>query len=425
MTLTGRGSGGGRARENVRARPDPDHVNALLLDVCRHYAAAPGKSVGARTTWVCPRCKKAKLEANPGRGVAGCWNAACDVPQSADALGLIAFFEGLERRTQFPELLRRAADALGPLADANPAARRSHGRGTGARTGARTGAEAGREDAAQAPAVQPAPDPDLLDAAYKGLLALCPLSRRDLGYWRSRGLSIETVRLARLASATRPRVLAAARHLESELGREALLSVPGFFENAAGRLTCTLTGDYALIPYLDRRGRIATVEGRATDAQRARMLRRGFKAKYVSMRGSGSHLYLFPGLDFDRIQAFTEGSVGAIFAAQEGLTVGAIKGVRCYRAPDGGPLPELAGADLGGRTVPFIPDADDPPKPDVLDAAPRAARALTAPHYGRAAIAYLPRGLDLDEWLRSLPPDNAARRHAFSRMLARASPQEG
>ena len=242
-------------------------------------------------------------------------------------------------------------------------------------------------------------------------------------FWSSRGLTPGTVRQARLASATRPRILAALGRLAAEIGEEALLSVPGFFENGSGRLSFTLLGDYQLVPYLDRTGRITTIEGRATEAQRKRLEQSGIKAKYVSLRRSGSHLYLFPGLSFDDIQAFTEGSVGAMVAAQEGLCVAAIKGVRCYRNPDGGPLPELAGADLSGRTVPFIPDADDPPNSDVLDSAPKAALVLTRPHSGRPAIAYLPRGLDLDEWLLSLPKDRLQRRRAFAALLARAGPQ--
>jgi hypothetical protein len=87
--------------------------------------------------------------------------------------------------------------------------------------------------------------------------------------------------------------------------------------------------------------------------------------------------------------------LGAIVAARFGLAIGAIKGCRSYTSTDGTPLPELVGADLGGRTVPYLPDADDPPKGDVVREAPKAARALTLPHNGGPAIGRLPKGHDL------------------------------
>lgn len=92
----------------------------------------------------------------------------------------------------------------------------------------------------------------------------------------------------------------------------------------------------------------------------------GIGAEVLSLRGSGIRLYLFPGYAPDAIVAFTEGPLGAIVAAQEGLAVGAVKGCRSYTVPDGSPLPELAGADLGGRLVPYIPDRDDPPNEEIL-----------------------------------------------------------
>lgn len=396
--------------------PDPAEVEARLLDLCAHYAGGPGKRSGRRVTWVCPGCGKPKLEALPESGLAGCWNAACAVPTSTGALGLVAFFENLDRRREFPELLRRAGEVLGletqpsrPQHKSPPPARPD---GHGYRGAPDAAGDAGN--------LRPERDPDLLDAVYTGLLALCPLSERDLRFWASRGVGEGTARAGFFASATRARVEGAIRVLLEEFGREALLRVPGFFTNRKDLLSFTLTGDYQLIPYADHLGRVATIEGRATENQRAAMARRGLKAKYVSLRNSGSHLYLFPGLRRDAIEAFTEGTVGAIVAAQEGMTVGAIKGVRCYRGPGGGPLPELAGADLSGRIVPFVPDADDPPNPDVLEAAPKAARALTEPHGGRPALAYLPRGLDLDEWLLSLPPEK--RRPLFDELLLAAVP---
>jgi len=398
----------GRPARRRSPLPEPDEVNARLLDVCAAYAGSPGITAGRRTTWTCPQCSKSKLEALPERAMAGCWNAACPVPQTTDALGIVAFFEGLDRHREFPELLRCAGGLLG----LDPS--RKGERGADPRRN-RITVPLSRQ--APHPPVSP-PDPDLLDAVYTGLLARCPLAARDRAFWASRGVIRETVRRGRFASATPARVRAAIGRLVEEFGREGLLEVPGFFENARGRLSFTLLGDYQLIPYHDRLGRVTTIEGRATEPQRLRLARAGIKAKYVSLRSSGNHLYLFPSLAFDGIEAFTEGSVGAIVAAQEGLTVAAISGVRKYRSPDGSPLPELRGADLSGRTVPFIPDADDPPNPDVLDAAPKAALALAVPARGRPALAYLPRGLDLDDWLLSLPEH--ARPRAFEALLSRA-----
>lgn len=402
-----------RGRFGPRRRHDPEEVNRRILEVCAHYAASPGRTAGRRTTWACPVCGKHKMEALPERGMAGCWTASCPVPQTTNALGLVAFFEGLDRRLEFPAVLERAAEVLGLGEPPSEPTRKR-------RVGAPPPRKVPPPDRERANRKRrPSPDPGLLDAAYGGLLAFCPLSGRDRSFWASRGVKPATAARGRFASATRPRIAAAVRHLLGEFGREGLLTVPGFFENARGEVSFTLLGDYQLVPYVDGHGRVTTIEGRATESQRRRMARAGIEAKYVSLRDSGSHLYLFPGLPFDGIEAFTEGSVGAIVAAQEGINVAAIKGVRCYRAPDGGPLPELAGADLSGRIAPFIPDADDPPNPDVLDAAPKASRALASSARARPAICYLPRGLDLDEWLLSLP--EGARRPAFDGLLSRAA----
>ena len=67
--------------------------------------------------------------------------------------------------------------------------------------------------------------------------------------------------------------------------------------------------------------------------------------------------------------------MGAIVAADSGLAVASIMGCERFKASpspemlDGGPedpLLELKGADFGDRTVPYIPDADDPPNPNVF-----------------------------------------------------------
>ncbi len=372
-----------------RALPK-EPLKQAILDVCAFYAG-PAVRSAHRAIFRCPRCKKCKLEAHPTREIAGCWNASCPVPRTTDAIGLVAFFEELDQTQDFPRVVERGHEILGPLP--SPAAR------------------------AQGPPTSPPPDPDLLDAAYRELLRLLPATRRDLRrFWRRRGVLPSTVHRARAGSASRPGVLGALPRLEERFGRDALLSIPGFFENARGRLSFTLTGDYALLPHHDRIGRVTTLTGRATTPRQGART-----ARYVSLRDSGSHLYVFPEHDPEGLVAFTEGPMGAIVAAQEtGLAVGALNGIRSYRSPDGGPLPELVGADLDGRCVPYVSDADDPPNPDVLEEAPKAARALTEPFGGRPALAALPEGQDLDEWLLSLPRGSARRRRALLSLLASA-----
>ncbi len=377
-----------------RALPK-EPLKQAVLDVCVFYAG-PATRFARRAIFRCPRCKKYKLEVHPTREIAGCWNASCPVPRTTDAIGLVAFFEELDETLDFPRVVECGHEILRPLP-----------RGL-----------------ARAEGPQPSPqhDPDLLDAVYRDLLRLLPATRRDLRrFWRRRGVFPRTVHRARAGSASRPGVLAALARLEERFGRADLLAVPGFFENARGRLSFTLTGDYALLPHHDRTGRITTFTGRATTArQEART------ARYVSPRDSGSHLYVFPEQDPDGLVAFTEGPLGAIVAAQEtGLAVAALNGIRSYRSSDGGPLPELVGTDLAGRCVPYVPDADDPPNPDVLEEAPKAARALTEPFGGRPGLAALPKGQDLDDWLLSLPRGRERRRRALLSLLASARPPGG
>ncbi|QIN78323.1 hypothetical protein GBA65_07105 [Rubrobacter marinus] len=204
--------------------------------------------------------------------------------------------------------------------------------------------------------------------------------------------------------------------------------MPGFSEDTEnGRFKFTLTGDYLLIPYHDARGRVTTIEGRCVGEPPEGM------GKYVSLRRAGNHLYLFPGHRPEDTLAVCEGAMGAIVAAECGLAVGAIMGCECFRASSsletldgdpGDPLLELKGTDFGGRTVPYIPDADDPPNPNVLKAAPKAARWIAEPQNGRAAVALLPVGADLDEWLLSLPAGTEERRARFAALLAEANPSE-
>ncbi|MDP9480873.1 MAG: hypothetical protein M3R38_35285, partial [Actinomycetota bacterium] len=159
--------------------------------------------------------------------------------------------------------------------------------------------------------------------------------------------------------------------------------------------------------------RITTLEGRCVGKPPKGM------GKYVSLKGSGSHLYVFPGIMPEALVAFCEGVMGALVAAQEGIAVGSIQGFRRYQDPeDDGPLPELKGTDFAGRRIPYIPDVDDPPQPDVMNAAPDAALHLVGRQGGEPAIALLPHGKDLDEWL--LAEKRTQRRALFSDLVARA-----
>jgi len=227
------------------------------------------------------------------------------------------------------------------------------------------------------------------------------------------------MRGGRFGSTTARRTRWVVKVLAGRFGQEALLSVPGFSRNKWGRLSFTLTGDYALIPYFDADMWVATVEGRyAGDGEGM--------GKYVSLRNSVPHLYVFPGIMPERLEAFCEGPVGAIVAAQEGIPVGAIKGHRNYKMPGsaGGPLPELEGVDFKGRLVPYIPDLDVKPKTReaVLSDAPKAAHHLAALHNGRAALVALQEGKDLDEWLLSMK--KGERHAAFTDLMTRAIPLE-
>lgn len=509
---------GTRPNTGVLVR-DKNLVKREVVPVCVHYLG-PGKTVGARTGWRCPACGKEKLEANAQKGVAGCWNERCEVPTTTDAIGIIAFFEGIDPRGRgFGQILEKGYEVLGldtpgvPRAEGEARGRlqgEKHrpgrsGRGSpheregreGHRRDARaaqpgetagttswraaagpfgevpragdeengvpgaaeesTRSFSGREEGAserveiashdevvEGEVVEEGENADwaedrpltaytqtraglrcrteawamrrelegaeLCDAVYEALLELCPLEERDVRFWSRRGLSRATMREGRFGSITAKRARWAVKILSSRFGEEKLLSVPGFSKKAFGRVSFTLTEDYALIPYYDADMRLVTIEGRCVGGRAM--------AKYVSLRGSGPHLYVFPGLSPERLEAFCEGPIGAILATQEGIPVGAIKGFRNYKqpGPNGGPLPELLGVDFKGRRVPYIPDVDEPPQPAVTEAAPKAARCLAEAQNGRPALVFLPEGKDLDEWLLQIP--KSERRAAFTDLLA-------
>ena len=300
---------------------------------------------------------------------------------------------------------------------ADPAGHRSVGRKVRAHAEGRVGYRRPAEAWVMEREV-PSGGPDLLDAVYREILEHCPLVGPHRAYLKGRGISYETMEAAGLGSMTKERAKGVKERLVEKFGKETLLSVPGFSSQAVtGRLVFTLSFECVIIPYHDDDSRITTLEGRCVGKPPKGM------GKYVSLKGSGSHLYVFPGIMPEALVAFCEGVMGALVAAQEGIAVGSIQGFRRYQDPeDEGPLQELRGTDFAGRRIPYVPDVDDPPQPDVMAAAPDAALHLIGRQGGEPAIALLPHGKDLDEWL--LAEKRTQRRALFSDLVARAVPAQ-
>ncbi len=433
--------------EKKKKTYDKDLVNESLYEVLSYYAPGEARTVGVRTTYTCPECRKAKLDASGAHMRAGCWNANCSVPQFADALGLIAHFESLEPSRQFREVLKKGYEIIGldPIQPDKQARGSSNSPGSSGKPSSVPQASAATPAWRTVPPVGadcepsekvpssggPAPDdrpPEALErlraAVYLSVMDYCKLEERDRAFLRGRGLADESIERGGFGSISFARAQALKATLLDEFGAENLLQVPGFSAKGTGELKFTLTGDYALIPYHGPSGKITTIEGRWTGGGPPPR----DMGKYVSLSGAGNHLYVFPGCSAGGIEAFCEGPVGAMVAAQCGITVGAIQGFRRYRsssgsACDGGygePLVELREVGFSGRTIPYIPDVDDPPQPEVSQAAPEAARWLVEMQGGRAALLSLPEGKDLDEWL--LKHEPTERRRRFEELLARAAP---
>ncbi len=262
---------------------------------------------------------------------------------------------------------------------------------------------------------------ELLNAVYRDILDSCPLDPDHLEYLKRRGLSRATVGTARLGSMTKKRAKRLKEALPERYGKDLLLSVPGFSEHPETRgLRFTLSFDCILIPYHDTDLNVTTLEGRYMGSEPPPKS----LGKYVSLREGGNHVYVFPDHLPERLEAFCEGVMGALVAAENGIAVGSIMGFRRYRSSpgsktdgrvDGGPLLEIAGTDFRGRRVPYIPDVDDPPQPEVIGEAPAAARHLIELQNGEPAISLLPSGKDLDDWLLSMK--RSERRAAFTGLV--------
>ena len=405
------------SRYRTKPRYDRKEIKNHTAEVAAHYLG-PGRDEGARIVWDCPACEKErKLSLRKQDQLFGCFNEDCELGGSADIFSFIAHLEGLNEKTQFVEVLERGYEILG-LED-------------GPKVSPKT-------EKPQRPQVvrqedRPTRDPEemkrrleLCHRVNARIMALCPLEARDRKYLRTRGLSYDTIRRGRFGSMSAERARYIKRVLLEEFGEDKLLSLPGFSKDRpSGRISFTLSGNYLLIPYHDPQGNITTIEGRAMGEVPKGM------GKYVSLRGSGNHLYLFPGADPEKIAAFTEGPFGAIVAAESGLAVGSIQGCERYKAsfssfaPDGEegePLLELRGVNFRGRKIAYIPDADDPPRKNVIEAAPKAAHHLIERQGGEATLCSLPKGMDLDEWLLSVPKEQ--RHRMFLELISGATSLE-
>lgn len=414
--------------DRPRHRHDKDEIKNRADEVAAYYLGA-GKSEGdARIVWTCPACKKREKLAYWREGnLLRCFVEGCGLSGSADVITFIAYMEGLDQRTDFREILKRAYDILG-LEEAS----RASGRTPEAKKSTPAATLSDRNSVVSPPSANERGEMfELCGRVFSRVMEISKLEERDRKYLRKRGLSHDTIVAGRFGSMSHDRATYLKRVIEDEFGRDALLRTPGFFEDdRTGRLGFTLTGEYLLIPYLDREGRIANIEGRRVGEVP------GGTGRYVALRNSGNHLYVFPAYasEPERIEAFTEGCFGAIVAAQSGVAVGSIQGCKRFKATSSSASPfaklseeddslhELAGVNFRGRSIPYIPDADDPPNKDVLQAAPKAAECLISRHGGNATLCSLPRGLDLDEWLLSVPAEERSR--AFSNLLAKATPLE-
>ena len=438
-------------RPAPRKRYDKELVRERTLELLS-IRLGPGKDQGARLVWACPECgKHEKYSVVKGTKTGGCLVADCRLAGSDDVFAMLAGLEGLDSQVDFLALLEKSYELLGlePATGGSASRKTSSAGKQNGSPGIKTGKDSPgpprkasphsvpvspKHQSPAQPNIANGDTPQDLEAlltlaaeVYERILEMCPLESRDRKYLREeRGISNDTIRQARFGTMTHPRANKAKAELEREFGREKLLLIPGFsVDEKTGRLKFTLTGSYILIPYHDTKGRITTIEGRCVGEPPEGM------GKYVSLRGAGNHLYIFPGYEPEDFQAVTEGVIGAVVAADSGLAVGSIMGCERFKASPsaemldgepGDPLLELAGTDFGGRTLPYIPDADDPPNPNVLRALPKAARWLAEPQNGRAAICLLPKGADLDEWLLSIEPTE--RPAKFAELLAGAQPPE-
>lgn len=389
-----------------------EHVKEHIVEVSAHYAGAHLRKDGGRFIFRCPRCGKESLHAYPEwveGPITGCWNGNCSLPRAQDSIRFIAEMEGLDNDRNFKDILSEGARITGVAAPDEPGASIN---GSSPRPPVPT-----TNGSSLRKSKSPTAEPELADAVYRKMLSTCILSPEAWKGLEDRGLYRETIREAGLGYLRAGQGGELMKALYETFGDD-LGKVAGFYESekaATGYWSNFAGKELVLFPYHDGAGLISTIEGRVMFGKENTE-----RYKYLSLTGSGSHLYVFPGMGFENVEAFCEGIMGAIVAAQEGICIGSIQGAQRYRKSGGKyPLDELAGIDFGGRTIPYIPDMDDPPKPEVAKAAPDAARWLVEHQNGTPLLTILPSGKDLDEFLLMVQPQH--RPAAFYSLMRKRS----
>lgn len=440
-------------------RYDPHQVNEALVKICDYYCGGH-RSTGKRLVYSCPECKDPKFEvlldtrgANP---IGGCLRASCSVPESENAVMLIAYFENIggNDRAWYPKTLKKGYKILGlpepgdhqsvattitTATTIQPGQRRNfHEARSGthaqeptsvalerpltanpdpsgwilpkpppAATAVSTHRPPSQNTREQGP-TRPEPvdggatkvDYELIDQVYVDMMKMCKLEKKHFNWWSKRGLTEETIEKGGFGSLSKRRIPNVEARLLNKYGDD-LLKVPGFYRpQNSGDIIFSLREEYTLIPYHDACGKITTIEGRAISKAALE------KSKYRTPTGGGNHLYIFPGFQPTELVAFCEGPIGAIVAAQYGIPVAAIQGIMRYRNStlQDAPVQEILGQDFSGRKIAYIPDLDSNPRAraDVVKHLPDACDYLISRQNGSPEILILPRGKDLDEYLLSV-----------------------
>lgn len=94
------------------------HANKALdehiVQICDHYIPYQRLREGGHYTYPCPGCGEQDFEADPADGSAGCLDPDCSAPNSASAVGVISYFEGIALYgAGFEHCLRRGYDIAG------------------------------------------------------------------------------------------------------------------------------------------------------------------------------------------------------------------------------------------------------------------------------------------------------------------------
>lgn len=406
---------------------DKELINSRIVEVCDYYAPGESWREGQkRRKWYCPVCGGGNFTANSGRQCAGCLSAGCEVPRTKDAVGLIAYFEGLdESGEQFVRCLKKGYEILG-IPEPEDGFHERREKREDARTSEQSPqkSSASNTHAATIEAERPArkftdADPQATDTSSVALLASLQNGSPDNGSrvaaspeeitdeveeleaeeqsseharepdpQRQRELVDRVYRafLELCPLVERDREFWTSRGVTEQtmqrcgfgsLWRERCWELLPEMERRFGR------DDLVSVPgfYVSKQGRVHTNlyddytlipyhdrDGYITMVQgRVPGQPEKGKPKYVAPVGSGLHLYVPPGYRPEQVVAFCEGAVGAIVAAQSGIPVAAITGFQCYRIAGAKgeadrPLPEHERTDFAGRKVVYLPDEDVKPK---------------------------------------------------------------